>query len=77
MFLVATGSIPGIFVDNSFDERLMRKMVHKYADRMRLFDIYYYAKDLGIAESIPGLEALIDEIRDPGSEALLRGRTFV
>ena len=64
MFLVATGSIPNIFVDSSFNATLMKRTFQKYSDRVHLFDIYFQAKDRGIENEVPGLAALIDKYRN-------------
>jgi hypothetical protein len=63
MFLVATGSIPKIFLDNSFDESLLRKMGEKYSHRVHLFDVYHCAQERGMLDKIPGLETLVEECR--------------
>jgi hypothetical protein len=63
MFLVATGSIPDIFVDASFDESLMRRLIEQRNERVELFDLYFYAKEHGALGKIPNLVELIDECR--------------
>ena len=63
MFLVATDSIPEIFIDNSFDESLMSKLVGRRNERVELFDLYFYAKRHGSLSKIPGLSAIIEQCR--------------
>jgi len=63
MFLVATGNIPEIFVDSSFNDTLMKRTFQKYSHRVHLFDIYFQAKDRGIENEVPGLAALMDKYR--------------
>jgi hypothetical protein len=70
MFLVTTGSIPEIFVDDSFDASLMRDMAKKYSDRTHVFDIYFYAKDRGLVDRIPGLADLVEQCRAWGDREL-------
>jgi hypothetical protein len=70
MFLITTGGIPKIFLDNSFDESLMREMGKKYSDRVHLFDIYFYAKDRGLVDRIPGLGDLVEQCRVQGAQEL-------
>ena len=57
MFLVSTGSIPEIFVDNSFNEVLAQQMARKFSERVHLFDIYHCARNRGV------LDNLIHELR--------------
>ncbi len=64
MFLVATGSIPDIFVDESFNATLMKRTFQKYSDRVHLFDIYFQAKDRGVVNKVPGLAALMEKYRN-------------
>jgi hypothetical protein len=61
MFLVGTGSIPEIFIDNSLEERLMKKLIDSRNERVELFDLYFYAKEHDALSKIPSLIALIDE----------------
>jgi hypothetical protein len=68
MFLITTGSVPKIFMDNSFDESLMREMGKKFSERAHLFDIYFYAKDRGLVDRIPGLADLIEQCRVQGAQ---------
>ena len=63
MFLIATGSIPEIFVDNSFEERLMKKLIDSRNERVQLFDLYFYAKEHGSLDRIPALAGVIEECR--------------
>jgi hypothetical protein len=74
MFLAATGSIPEIFIDNSFDEALVRRMARKPSDRAYLFDIYFCAQDRGVLDTIPGLAEVIDRYRDRSNEGLSQPR---
>ncbi|MGB6950128.1 MAG: hypothetical protein WBD84_13175, partial [Methyloceanibacter sp.] len=68
MFLITTGRIPEIFLDTSFGESLMREMGKKYSDRVHLFDIYFYAKDRGLVDMIPGLADLMEQCRVQGAQ---------
>jgi hypothetical protein len=61
MLLIATGSIPEIFIDNSFDESLMRKMLER--PRTELFYLYFHAKKHDALDRIPSLVDLIEEYR--------------
>lgn len=63
MFLVATGSIPEIFLDNRFDHSLFEEIGSKYAHRVHLFDIYHCAKDRGMLDKFPGLEKAVEQSR--------------
>ncbi len=74
MFLAATDSIPEIFIDNSFDEALVKRMARKPSDRANLFDIYFCAQDRGVLHKIPGLTKLIDRYRDRNHEDLSERR---
>lgn len=70
MLLITTGSIPEIFIDNSLDERLMRRMIHP---RTELFDLYVYAKKHGSLNKIPSLVSLVEESRgSPGARSIPR-----
>lgn len=69
MFLATTGGVPPIFLDNSFDERLMQVMSDKHADRIYVFDIYFYARDRGVLHRIPGLETLVEQCRVQAAKA--------
>ena len=61
MLLITTGRIPpDIFIDNSLDERLLRRMIHP---RTELFDLYCYAKEHGSLGRIPSLVSLVEECR--------------
>ena len=68
MFLVSTGSIPEIFVDNSFNEVLAQQMARKFSERVHLFDIYHCAKSRGVLDKIPTLTALVEQCRAQGAE---------
>jgi hypothetical protein len=63
MFLVATGGIPEVFLDNTFDERLMKKLIGRRNERVELFDLYSYAKNHRLLGRIPGLADLVEECR--------------
>jgi hypothetical protein len=65
MLFAATGSVPDIFRDATFDERLMMQNFNLKSrfERAELFDLYHYAKDRGIADTVPGLERLIEQCR--------------
>jgi hypothetical protein len=63
MFLVTTGDIPEIFVDNSLDESLMRKLHLKRNERTHTFDLYFYAKEHGRVDAVPGLADLVEHYR--------------
>ena len=67
MFLVSTGSIPEIFVDNSFNETLAQEMAKKFSERVHLFDIYHCAKSRGVLDKIPTLTALVEQCRAQGA----------
>jgi hypothetical protein len=61
MFLIATGSVPDIFIDNSLDESLMRRLLTERNERVALFDLYFYAKKHDILERLPSLVSLIEK----------------
>jgi hypothetical protein len=63
MFLVVTGTIPQIFVDNSFHERRLRRLLNYGSGRIDVFDMYFYAKEHGFLERMPNLVALVEESR--------------
>ena len=63
MFLVATGNIPNIFVNNRFDYALIKEIGSKYAHRVHLFDIYHCAKNRGMLDKFPGLENVVEQSR--------------
>ncbi len=66
IFLVVTGSIPPIFIDNSFNESLLRSLTKARNERVALFDLYFYAKAHGLLQRLPSLVKLIDECRIQG-----------
>ena len=63
MFLAVTGTLPDIFVDMRLDEELMRKLHLKRNERTHAFDLYFYAKERGILDFIPGLASLVEHYR--------------
>jgi hypothetical protein len=63
MFLVTTGTIPSICVDNSFYERSLRRLLTYGSGRIDVFDMYFYAKNNGFLERLKSLPALIEECR--------------
>jgi hypothetical protein len=63
MLMLATGTIPDIFVDKRFDQALVMDTLENYPDRIQVFDIYFKAKDRGMVDKIPGLAALIEHYR--------------
>lgn len=67
MFLVSTGSIPEIFIDNSFNETLAEQMAEKFSERVHLFDIYHCARRSGRLHLIPNLADLVEHIRAKGA----------
>jgi hypothetical protein len=70
MLIAATGRVPEIFVDNTFDANLMRTLdLEKRGERAELFDLYSYAKERGLVDAIPGLSQLVEECRRRRSES--------
>jgi hypothetical protein len=63
MFLVATGSIPQIFIDNSFDDASLIELIYKGFERIQLFDLYQYAKTHGLMERVPNLPDVMEKCR--------------
>jgi hypothetical protein len=63
MLIAVTGSIPEIFIDNTFNEQMMRDLPLDRIERAELFDLYGYAKDRGLVEAIPGLLWLVEKCR--------------
>jgi hypothetical protein len=63
MLLAVTGGVPDIFIDNTLNERLMRSFELQGRERTHLFDLYCYAKERGIIDTIPGLATLVEECR--------------
>ncbi|MGE3528539.1 MAG: hypothetical protein AB7G54_03825 [Methyloceanibacter sp.] len=70
MFLIATGDIPQIFLDNSFDERRLIKLLDRRTERADVFNMYFYAKRHGVLDRIGSLADLVEEGR---SRARRRG----
>jgi hypothetical protein len=68
MFLIVTGRIPEIFIDNALDDRLMQQMIRP---RTELFDLYFYARRHGRLDRIPSLLRLVEEWRTGRSKATL------
>ena len=66
MFLLATGSIPEIFLDNSFDEGSLRTLLDKRTERVDVFNMYFYAKKHGLLDRIESLESVVEEGRTRG-----------
>jgi hypothetical protein len=66
MFLIATGSIPQIFMDNSFDERPLKRLLDVRRERVAVFDMYFYAKSHGLLDRIQSLVGLVEECRARG-----------
>jgi hypothetical protein len=63
MFLVTTGRISDIFVDLAFDAELMQKLHNRGHERTHVFDLYFYAKERGRLDAIPGLADVVDHYR--------------
>ena len=63
MFLVVTGSIPEIFIDNSFDEATLNGLIGSRIEQVDLFDLYRYAKSHGYTGRIPSLPDLVEKCR--------------
>jgi hypothetical protein len=66
MFLIATGDIPRIFMDNSFDERCLRKLLDRRDERPDVFNMYFYAKRHGLLDRIESLAGIVEEGRTRG-----------
>jgi hypothetical protein len=60
MFLVVTGEIPSIFLDNTFDESLLSKLVDLRNERVELFDLYFFAKERSLLHRLPSLPKVIE-----------------
>jgi hypothetical protein len=60
MFLVVTGEIPPIFLDNTFDESFMSELVDRRNERVELFDLYFFAKERSLLHRLPALPKLIE-----------------
>jgi hypothetical protein len=62
MLAAATGKVPEIFVDNTFDRNLMKNLdLENRFERACLFDLYSYAQERGIVDAIPRLSQLVEE----------------
>jgi hypothetical protein len=60
MFLVVTGEIPSIFLDNTFDETFLSKLVDLRNERVELFDLYFFAKERSLLHRLPSLPKVIE-----------------
>jgi len=63
MFLVVTGAVPDIFANKSLDKGLMQSLSVKGHERPHIFDLYFYAKERGLLNTVPGLLELVDHYR--------------
>ena len=64
MLFAATGVVPDIFRNTTLDERMMQNLnLESRFERAELFDLYDYAKDHGIVDTIPGLVHLVEQCR--------------
>lgn len=63
MFVAATGGTPELFIDNSFDEKLMLELPLGGREVAHILDLYAYAKDRGVVDQVPGLSPLVEECR--------------
>jgi hypothetical protein len=70
MFIAATGTIPELFIDNSFDEELMLRLGLGGREPTHLFDLYVYAKDRGLVDKIPGLSLLVEKCRQQNAASV-------
>lgn len=67
MLVAAIGRVPEIFIDNTFDENLMRNLnIESRFERAELFDLYSFAKERGLVDAIPRLSQLVEECRNRG-----------
>jgi hypothetical protein len=73
MFLIATGGIPEIFIDNSFDEGSLRKLLDKRSERVDVFNMYFYAKRHGLLDRIESLADVVEEGRNRGRRQWIFG----
>jgi hypothetical protein len=71
MFAAATGRIPEIFIDNAFNENLLKRIELDGRERAHVLDLYCYAKDHGRIDAVPGLLSLVEQCRefDPHHQA--------
>jgi hypothetical protein len=63
MITVVLGTIPDIFLDNSFNEQLIRGLLHRRNELVELFDLFLYAKEHDYLSRLPSLERIIEEAR--------------
>ena len=73
MFLIATGGIPSIFIDNSFDEGSLRRLLDKRTERVDVFNMYFYAKRHGLLDRIESLSSVVEEGRTRGRRQWIFG----
>jgi hypothetical protein len=68
MFAATIGRIPEIFVDDRFDEKLVKALELTGRERTHILDLYRYAKDHGHVDAVPSLLELVEKCRSFGSE---------
>jgi hypothetical protein len=73
MFLIATGDIPTIFIDNAFDERCLRRLLDRRTERVDVFNMYFYAKRHGLLDRIKSLASVVEEGRTRGRRQWIVG----
>lgn len=63
MFLAAAGYIPEIFLDQVFSQSLMESINLKGREWTHILDLYGYAHEKGVVDSVPGLMSLVEQCR--------------
>ena len=69
MFAAATGSVPEIYIDNTFHEDLMKRIELDGRERAHVLDLYCYAKEHGRIDAVPGLMSLVKQCRETDSSS--------
>ena len=63
MFVAAIGRVPEIYLDNTFDEDLMKRIELDGRERAHVLDLYNYAREHGRIDAVPGLISLVQQCR--------------
>jgi hypothetical protein len=69
MLMATIGEIPNIFIDNAFNEQLVRSIDLNGRERAHILSLYDYAKENGRLDAVPGLRWLVEQCRAIDAEA--------
>ena len=70
MLMAAIGYLPGIFIDNTFNEQLFRNIdLNSGRERAHVLSLYVYAKQRMRLDAVPGLLPLVQRCRELDARA--------